>query len=129
MALGYIKRRRLGGGAAVSKRPTPSVLVSARIAECGELTGATVPGVAAAGVFEARMERARSGKPCRIGMLVCGPIYSLQLRVLRLGLLQDGDVGVGIFPEGKKILIGGAGFGRIPLKRVGASKAELRQRT
>jgi hypothetical protein len=30
----------------------------------------------------------------------------LQLRVLRLGLLQDGDVGVGIFPEGKKVLVG-----------------------
>src|SRR5438128_1839721 len=26
----------------------------------------------------------------------------LQPRVLRLGLLQDGDVGVGVFPEGKK---------------------------
>jgi hypothetical protein len=25
-----------------------------------------------------------------------------QLRVLPLGLLQDGDVGVGIFPEAKK---------------------------
>jgi hypothetical protein len=25
---------------------------------------------------------------------------SLQLRVLRLGFLQDGDVGVGVFPEG-----------------------------
>jgi hypothetical protein len=28
----------------------------------------------------------------------------LQLRVLRLGLLQDGNVGVGVFPEGEKIL-------------------------
>ena len=26
----------------------------------------------------------------------------LQLLVLRLGFLQDGDVGVGVFPEGKK---------------------------
>ena len=25
----------------------------------------------------------------------------LQLRVLRLGLLQDGNVGVGVFPEGE----------------------------
>jgi hypothetical protein len=31
----------------------------------------------------------------------------LQLRVLRLGLFQDGDVGVGVFPEGEEILIGG----------------------
>jgi hypothetical protein len=27
-------------------------------------------------------------------------VRSLQLRVLRLGLLQDGDAGVGVFPEG-----------------------------
>ena len=27
----------------------------------------------------------------------------LQLRVLRLGFLQDGDVGVGVFPEAKKL--------------------------
>jgi hypothetical protein len=25
----------------------------------------------------------------------------LQLRVLGFGLLQDGDVGIGVFPEGK----------------------------
>jgi hypothetical protein len=31
----------------------------------------------------------------------------LQLRVLGLGLLQDGDIGVGIFPERKEILVGG----------------------
>jgi hypothetical protein len=29
---------------------------------------------------------------------VCQCTGSLQLRVLRLGLLQDGDVGVGVFP-------------------------------
>jgi hypothetical protein len=27
----------------------------------------------------------------------------LQLRVLRFGLLQDGDVGVGVFPERQEI--------------------------
>jgi hypothetical protein len=27
----------------------------------------------------------------------------LQLRVLRFGFLQDGDVGVGVFPEGKPL--------------------------
>ena len=31
----------------------------------------------------------------------------LQLRVLRLGFLQDGDVGVGIFPQREKIFVGG----------------------
>ncbi len=34
-----------------------------------------------------------------------------QLCVLRLGLLEDGDVGVGVFPEREEILIGGPGFG------------------
>jgi hypothetical protein len=27
--------------------------------------------------------------------------FSLQFRVFRLGLLQDGDVGIGVFPEGR----------------------------
>jgi hypothetical protein len=31
--------------------------------------------------------------------------HYLQLRVLGLGLLQDGDVGVGVFPEIREILI------------------------
>jgi len=31
---------------------------------------------------------------------ICG---SLQFRVLRLGLLQHGDVGVGVFPEGEEV--------------------------
>ena len=34
-------------------------------------------------------------------------VLLLQLLVLRLGLLQDGDVGVGIFPQGEEIFIGG----------------------
>ena len=37
----------------------------------------------------------------------------LQLRVVRLGFFQDGDVGVGVFPEGEEILIRGAGFGGV----------------
>src|SRR3974377_933963 len=35
---------------------------------------------------------------------------SLQLRVFRFGLLQDGDVGVGVFPECEEILICPHGF-------------------
>ena len=34
----------------------------------------------------------------------------LQLGVLGLGFFQDGDVGVGVFPEGEKIFVGGAGL-------------------
>jgi len=31
----------------------------------------------------------------------------LQLRVLGFGLFQDGDVGVGVFPEGEEVVVGG----------------------
>ena len=31
----------------------------------------------------------------------------LQLGVLRLGLLQDGNVGVGVFPEGEELFVSG----------------------
>src|ERR1039458_7392872 len=31
----------------------------------------------------------------------------LQLRVLCLGLLVDGNVGIGVFPERKEVLVGG----------------------
>ena len=34
-----------------------------------------------------------------------------QLCVFRLGLLQDGNIRVGVFPEREEILVGGAGFG------------------
>jgi hypothetical protein len=32
----------------------------------------------------------------------------LQLRVLRLGFFQNGDVGVGVFPEGEEVFVSGA---------------------
>ena len=31
----------------------------------------------------------------------------LQLRVVRLGFFQDGDVRVGVFPEGQEVVVGG----------------------
>jgi hypothetical protein len=31
--------------------------------------------------------------------------------LFRLGFLQYGNIGVGVFPEREEILIGGAGFG------------------
>ena len=34
-----------------------------------------------------------------------------QLCVFRFGFLQNGDVGVGVFPDCEEILIGGVGFG------------------
>jgi hypothetical protein len=43
----------------------------------------------------------------RCARMVARPSDSLQLRVFRFGFLQDGDVGVGIFPQRKKIFVGG----------------------
>jgi hypothetical protein len=48
-----------------------------------------------------------------------------QLRVLRLRLLQDGDVGVGVLPKGEEILVGGMGFDRVISYGVGPGEAEL----
>ena len=45
--------------------------------------------------------------------------HSLQLCVFCLGLLEDRDVGVGVFPEREEILVGSAGFGRVALQGVG----------
>ncbi len=34
----------------------------------------------------------------------------LKFGVFGFGLFEDGDVGVGVFPEGEEVLVGGAGF-------------------
>src|SRR5215469_15508887 len=54
--------------------------------------------------------------------------HSLQLGVFDFGLLQDGNVGVRVFPEREKIAVGSAGIGGVALDSVGASEAEMRQR-
>ena len=53
----------------------------------------------------------------------------LQLRVLGLGLLQDGDVGVGVFPESEEFLIGRFRFRRIARHGIGATDLKMRQRS
>src|ERR1700752_3750589 len=58
-----------------------------------------------------------------------GRCWLLQPRVLGLGLLQDGDVGVGVFPEGEEVLVGGAGFGSVVLQDVGAGNTEMSERS
>ena len=64
---------------------------------------------------------------------------SLQLRVLGFGGFVDGDVGVGVFPEGEEILVGGerTDVGSIGIRSlrgsrlqgIGASHAQMRQRS
>ena len=56
------------------------------------------------------------------------PPWLLQLRVLRFGLLQDGDVGVGIFPEGEEVLVGHFRFGGIARKHICSSQLKVCQR-
>jgi len=53
----------------------------------------------------------------------------LQLRVLHLGLLVDGDVGVGVFPEREKILVCRAALRNVALECIGTTQLEVRQRT
>jgi hypothetical protein len=50
----------------------------------------------------------------------------LQLGVLRFGFLQDGDVGVGVFPEGKEILISSFRFGGVAGEGVGTGQSNMR---
>src|SRR5208337_3411781 len=58
-----------------------------------------------------------------------GEVRLFQLRVLGFGLLQDRDVGVGVFPEGGKILVGGSCLGGVALQGIGAAEVEVRQYT
>src|SRR5208283_2492843 len=55
--------------------------------------------------------------------------HLLQFRVLCLCLLENGNVGVGVFPEGEEILIGCARLGDVTLQGVCASKVEMAQCT
>src|SRR4029077_16192773 len=63
--------------------------------------------------------------------MACGQVSqctgSLQLGVLRLGFLQDGDVGVGVFPLGEEVLVVGASFGGVARKSKASGKAEPSQ--
>ena len=51
----------------------------------------------------------------------------LQLRVLCLGFLQDGDIGVGVFPQSKEVLIGTFCLGGVVREGVGAGQTQVRQ--
>src|SRR5262245_27300225 len=52
----------------------------------------------------------------------------LQFRVFRFGLLQDGDVGVGVFPEGEEVLVFATGVGKIALEGISAGETDVGQR-
>jgi hypothetical protein len=46
--------------------------------------------------------------------------------MLRLGLLQDGDVGVGVFPEREEVLLGSLRLDYVALHDVGTTCKTLR---
>ena len=48
-----------------------------------------------------------------------------QFRVLRLGFLQNGDLRIGIFPEGEEILIRGLGFRGVARHGISTSNTEM----
>src|SRR5271169_490188 len=52
----------------------------------------------------------------------------VQLRILRFGLLEDGDVRVGVFPKRKEILIGSTSSCCITPQNGGTSEAEMSKR-
>jgi hypothetical protein len=51
--------------------------------------------------------------------------FRLQLLVLRFGFFQDGNVGIGVFPEGEEVVVCGAGLGGVAGEGVGAGEAEV----
>ena len=53
----------------------------------------------------------------------------LQLRVLCLGFFEDGDIGVGVFPEGEEILVGSFRFGGVTGEGIRAGELEMGERT
>src|ERR1700751_1553176 len=52
---------------------------------------------------------------------------SLQLRVLSLGCDENGNVGVGVFPERAEILVGCLGFGGVAPHGIGTCETKMRQ--
>ena len=57
----------------------------------------------------------------------CRVSYKSKLRVFCPGLFEDGDVRVGIFPEGKEILIGVFGLGHVARGNVCSAQLQVRQ--
>src|SRR5712692_8318429 len=75
----------------------------------------------------ARSARRRAG-PLDRNRLFDAPVARLlQLGEFGFGLLEDGKVGVSVFPQREEILIGLAALGGLASERVGARQPEMRQ--
>ena len=66
-----------------------------------------------------RRETLTTNKPSR---------HLLQLRVFGFGVLQDGEVGIGVFPQRKEVLVGAAALGRNSRERIGPAQSEMSKR-
>ena len=67
-------------------------------------------------------------KPTLISYPCRRTVGLLQFGVLRLCLFEDGNVGIGVFPQGQEILIRRLGFGGVALQRIRAGEAQMRER-
>jgi len=68
--------------------------------------------------------------PVAVSTKLGGNSGSLQLRVLRLGFLQDGDIRVGAFPESRKRLLRQAhAFEQVDVARVGTERIHFLEHT
>jgi hypothetical protein len=52
----------------------------------------------------------------------------LQPRILRIVLLVDGDVGIGIFPEREEIFVGSERADAVALQSIGRKELQVRER-
>jgi hypothetical protein len=89
---------------------------SGRVRDVGDRGGTTPADLRSSGV-QVGVELRALAALARAGARVAGGL--LQLRVLRLGLFQDGDVGVGVFPQGQEILVSSAGLAGVALQCIG----------
>ena len=87
----------------------------------------TVEGLGCGGPYMAKVIRkngtvvARVDKERRRSRSNRRTLRLLQLRILRLGLLQDGDVAIGVLPQREEIIVGGAGFNGVALHGISAT--------
>jgi len=74
------------------------------------------------------MERAADTQPPPGTKVNCSADKQLlQLRVLGFRFLQDGDVGVGVFPEREEVLVWTLRFRGVARHRVGATDLQMHQ--
>ncbi len=111
------RQRQRGQGAAIIS----GCNVGASARSCASATGPAEPESVEMWYPDFSVGKGNHG-PCRSRMSEDARAYSLQFGVLGLGFFQDGNIGVGIFPGRKEVLVSCFRFGFISLQRVGPSQ-------